>query len=391
MEKRIISVFFVWRLILTLVVVAAVSLVPTTPTSRQFFPEALWQRGLPQWVWAWANFDGVHYVSIARNGYFFNQQPFFPLYPFVINLVNELLGFHRFLNGQIVSGQIVSAAAFILSLFIITKLVARDARSSLIPWVTGAMVFFPTAYSYTAVYNDSLFLFFACLTIFWARERRWRLAGVAGALATLTRLNGLALFFLILAEYAQVDWYVASWVSEARCAFSWERLCRSGILWFLAIPGVFLGYLFYVQRWFGSWQWVFTSMHTWGQDKLTFPLQVFWRYFKILLTDRSFSFTYWVAAMELGFVLFYLGLLLWSLKKIRVSYWIFFAVSILVPMLTGTFQGMPRYGLHLYPMYLVLGLVLARLPRLVSVGLLALGAVGQVVLLALFSRGWFVS
>lgn len=385
MEKRIVSAFFIWRLFLTLVVIAATFLIPTT---GQFFPEVLWRRGLPQWVWAWANFDGVHYISIARSGYFFNQQPFFPLYPFAIQLANELVGFHRFLNGQIIAGQVVSSTAFILSLLLIVKLLKTDQKETLIPWIFTAIFLFPTAFFYTAVYNDALYLLFATLTILWVRQRRWILASAAGALATLTRLNGLALIFLILVEYVSVGWNLRRWREKIGEFFSWKTLTKSGVF---LIPAAFFSYLFYVQRFFDTWRWVFTSMSVWQQDRVTFPLRVVWRYLKILFLDRSFSFMWWIALLEFGFVMLYGLLLVYGWKKIRVSYWIFFALSILIPMLTGTFQGMPRYGLHLYPMFLVLGMVLSRLPRPLAWSWYLVSFISQVVLLALFSRGYFVS
>lgn len=385
MEKAIVTWFLVWRLLLIFVVIVAALFVPTT---GKFFPELLWQRGLPPWVWAWANFDGVHYVSIAKSGYFFNQQPFFPLYPFAIQLVNELVGFHRFPNGYIISAQVVSSAAFIISLFLVVKLLKEEKSEGLTRWVLGTIFLFPTAFFYTAAYNDALFLLFSCLTILWCRQRQFLLAGVAGALATLTRLNGLALIFLVLAEYVGLGWTWRDWGAKLRRIVSWEALHASGVLF---IPAAFLSYLFYIQKQFDTWRWIFTSMSVWQQDKLTFPVQVFWRYLKILFLDRSLSFTYWIAVMEFGFVLFYLFLLLYGIKKIRFSFWIFCAVSLLMPMLTGTFQGMPRYILHLSPMFFILGILLSRLPRSISYSMLILFGIGQIILLSLFSRGWFIA
>jgi hypothetical membrane protein len=68
---------------------------------------------------------------------------------------------------------------------------------------------------------------------------------------------------------------------------------------------------------------------------------------------------YWVAVVEFLAVIFSVFLLLWSWRKIRSLYWVFFAVSLLIPALTGTFQGMPRYALHLYPFFLELDPILA--------------------------------
>lgn len=384
MERKIVSAFVIWRLFLILVVLVAAALIPT---NGHFFPELLWRKGWPSWVWVWANFDGVHYISIARSGYFFNQQPFFPFYPFAIKIATELVGFHRFVNGQIIAGQVVSGAAFLLSLFVVVKLLTIDGKAKLASWILTAMFLYPTAFFYTAVYNDALFLFLATLSIYWMRQRRWILASAAGALATLTRLNGLALIFLILVEYVGVGWTFREWREKIGEFFSWKTLTKSGVF---LIPAAFFSYLFYVQRFFDTWRWVFTSMSVWHQDRLVFPPQVVWRYLKILFLDRSFSFTWWIALLEFGFVMLYGLLLVYGWKKIRVSYWIFFALSILIPMLTGTFQGMPRYGLHIYPLFLVLGMWLQTSKKW-SIVFFAVSAILQIMLLALFSRGYFVS
>ncbi len=384
MEKRIVKVFFFWRLYLMLIVALASLVLPAT---GEFTPYPIMRRGLPYWVWAWANFDGVHYVTIAQSGYFFNLQPFFPLYPFAIRLTNELMGFYRLLNGYIISGQIVSSAAFLVSLFLIVQLIKIEKRADVTNWVLAAMFVFPTSFFYTAVYNDALFLFFASLTILWGRQRRWVLASAAGALATLTRLNGLALVFFILIEYGGLGWRIREWGGALKRLFSWKTIPGSGIL---LIPAAFFGYLLYVQQFFTTYRWVFTSMRIWGQDRLTFPLQVVWRYLKIFYFTRPNTLIFWIAVSEFAFVLFHVTLLIYSWKKIRFSYWVFFAVSLLIPTLTGTFQGMPRYGLHLYPMFLVLGMWLKKHP-VGRIGFFLISAGLQIIFLALFSRGWFVS
>src|SRR5688572_29034439 len=41
--------------------------------------------GFPSWVWGFGNFDGVHYLSIAQNGYqALGSQAFFPLFPIIV-------------------------------------------------------------------------------------------------------------------------------------------------------------------------------------------------------------------------------------------------------------------------------------------------------------------
>ncbi len=327
---------------------------------------------LPYLVSIWGNFDGFFYLAIAREGYLSGMQPFFPLYPFLIRLVTL-----RFGLPYVLSAQIISLAAIVGALL----LLAYDGKRRLFPLMVAVVLTFPTSYSYGAAYNDALFFFLATLTLYLGRTRRFGWAGIAGAAATLTRLNGLALLPFLLVEYALTP------------GDSWGlKTIRKSRIWAaLLIPLAFLGYAAWINDHFGSWQTLFSAMTVWGQDKVTLPLQVVWRYIKIILFHPMTKLTYWVAVVELGSVGLYLWAMLWSLGKIRISYWVFFAVSILIPSLTGTFQGMPRYGLHLYPLFLVLAMVLSRGSPLTKTIYFTIMTILLAFCVVLFTRGEFIA
>ncbi|MBI5620878.1 hypothetical protein HY949_03805 [Candidatus Gottesmanbacteria bacterium] len=348
---------------------------------------------LPYWMTAWGNFDAFYYLGIAKRGYFVSELPFFPLYPFFIALLTQLIKPLPYLA----SGLIIAHVAFFAGLVVSAKLLAVDGKRVLLPLFLVALVLFPTSYSYGAAYNDSVFFLFATLTIYWSRTDRWWLAGLFGALATLTRFNGLALFPYLIIELAtsSTKATLATWKFNALFQSLTTHILNGRrdprIHSILLIPAAFAGYLFYIQNVFGSWTKLFAAMNTWGQDRIILPIQVFWRYGKIMLFTPLTQLVWWVALMELISVLFYSALLVWSFRKIRMSYWIFFAFSILIPSLTGTFQGMPRYGLHLYPLFLVLAMVLHKrsligkfIYVLVMLALLLFCVI-------LFTRGYFIA
>ncbi|MCX6732101.1 MAG: hypothetical protein NTV98_01000 [Candidatus Roizmanbacteria bacterium] len=58
-----------------------------------FFPykEILIDYHLPSWISAFASFDGVHYLLIARQGYSQWEQAFFPLYPLFIRILTFII------------------------------------------------------------------------------------------------------------------------------------------------------------------------------------------------------------------------------------------------------------------------------------------------------------
>jgi Gpi18-like mannosyltransferase len=248
------------------------------------------------------------------------------------------------------------------------------------------MVFlFPTSFFLGSVYNDSLFLLLASLTLLFARNKRWVIASIFGGLATLARLNGLALLPFICVEY------LTQFYKDGKVMWDVRAMIKDKIYAFCLIPMSFFGYLYYINSTYGSWTLVFTSMKAWNQDKITFPLQVFWRYFKIIVLHPTFKLNYWIAALEVSAVFLFIGLLIYSFKKIRFSYWVFFAVSILIPSLTGTFQGMPRYGLHLYPFFLSLTLFFEKKDNRLLFGYFTICILLELILVALFTRGYFVA
>ena len=104
----------------------------------------------------WANFDGVHYLSIAKSGYFQYEQAFFPLYPLLIRFLAPLFG-----GNFVISGFIISNLSLLFSLFIFWKLIGLDElklNSEKRKWVLIFFLFFPTAFFFGSLYTESLFL-----------------------------------------------------------------------------------------------------------------------------------------------------------------------------------------------------------------------------------------
>ncbi len=366
------------------------------PFNNNFTPyrnSEVFDKNIPYSLTVFANFDGIHYIQIAQRGYQLLEQPFFPLYPIFIRLT--ALIFHL---PFIISAQVVSCLSFLLALLVMGKLLTIDRKKHLWTIMLAAIFLFPTSFFYTASYNDALFLLFSCLTIYCARKKIWFWSGILAALATLTRLNGLALVFLIIFEYVFAEekdglagFKVGNLRERLRKSFSVSEIIRSKIYMAFLPVIAFFSYLVYVQKTFKDWRLVFSTMKIWGQEKITLPLQVFWRYIKIIFLHPTFQLNYWVAVLELAVVLFYIFLIIYSFKKIRLSYWVFIVVSLLIPSFTGTFQGMPRYGLHLYPLFLAWALFLSGTGRILRVIYLLISLLLLFFCLTLFTRGYFVA
>ena len=387
---RIYGLWRIWLIVATLMVAQFVPL-RIGYLARDFFGQVL-----PNWVWPWGNMDGAVFMLIAHQGYQASELPFFPLFPLSIRLMVDLTK-----TPYVVAGMLVSFLAFAGAMYWLWQLLKLDKRETLFGLIFLLMILYPTGHYYTAVYNDALFLFFSLGTLYFGRQHRYLPASLLGGLAALTRLNGLALSVYLGAEYliqvrpqlAQLkSWKeIGSLVPNFLSALDPRLWLRKRIFWALLIPAAFLGYLAWIHWQFGDWHLFFEGVEVWHRNKLTFPLQTFWRYAKMMVTVPPMSMVFGVAFAELAFSVGYAVVLLWSWNKIRFSYWLFMAVSLLIPTLTGTLQGMPRYGLHLYPLFLSLTLWLEHKPHWVKMLWLGLSLCLQLVYLAAYTRGYFVA
>jgi hypothetical protein len=385
MKRKIVVALIFWKFFIIYFVNLALTFIPIGDFFT--FPDIRFRMRNPYLIWVFANFDGQHYLEIARRGYQQFEQPFFPLYPLLINILAKLLG------RYVISGLIISHLSLFIALVIAMKLIQLDDHSELKVTLLAVILTFPTSFYYGTAYNDSLFFVFAMLTLWYGRNRSFLKASIFGGLATLTRLNGLALFFYLLIEFYDQNnaWTTFKTVKNYLSFFSVRKLQKRLLALFI-IPLSFVGYLAYVQISQESFSKVFTSMKVWHQDKITFPLQVVWRYMKIILFHfKPHELTYYIALSEFFFVALYCAALWWSWKKIRLSYWVFFALSILIPSLKGTFQGMPRYGLHLYPFFLCMALYLNRCTKTVKMVYFVIAATVLFVFVMFYTRGYFIA
>jgi hypothetical protein len=149
---------------------------------------------------AWDHWDAAFYAHIAQYGYQntngFHDPAFFPLFPLLIKVVALLFGNHAFP----LAAMLVSNLALFGSLYMLYQ-IATDELGEEVGWRTIVyLCLFPTAFFFFAGYNESLFLFFSCSTLFALRHQKWVLAGILGCLAALTRSAGALLVLPYLYE-----------------------------------------------------------------------------------------------------------------------------------------------------------------------------------------------
>jgi Gpi18-like mannosyltransferase len=233
-----------------------------------------------------------------------------------------------------------------LALYFFYKLIILDWKEKIAKRSILYLLFFPTAFFFSMFYTESLFLFLILASFFFARSKKWLLAGIFGGLATVTRLTGIFLLPAFLTELKQQK------KSKGHRPFIIDH-------WSLCL--IPLALLFYRHLLPLDRQ---NLLEFLPENKVILLYQVFWRYFKMLWTVQKNSLTYFVVVLEfLTGAGFLAALIISYLKKIRLSYLIFAGLAYIVPTLVGNFSSLPRYVLVCFPCFISMALIKNRVCR----------------------------
>ncbi len=112
-----------------------------------------------------------------------------------------------FKNNLVITGIIISLVCYAGCVWLLYRLVRDDFDEEVASRAVVFLAIGPLSFFLQAVYTESLFLLFSLGCFVFAREGRWRLAGLAGLLATLTRSTGVLLLVpMAYYYYQQRDW-----------------------------------------------------------------------------------------------------------------------------------------------------------------------------------------
>lgn len=150
-------------------------------------------------LYTWNHWDATRFTTIASQGYVTPEYAaFFPLFPALARITSQLL--HR---DMLEAGMLVSNLAFLGTLIVFYRFAEMEFDRETAKRTVLYLSVFPTAFFFFAAYNESLFLFFMLLSFYAMRRSSWWLAGLFGALATLTRSIGVFLIVIFVCEFAR--------------------------------------------------------------------------------------------------------------------------------------------------------------------------------------------
>lgn len=382
-----------WPFVFAVFAISRLMFLGTGTLAQVFLPEAepagspLQPAGFLNY---WAHWDGAWYAQIATEGYGAGapaSTAFFPLYPMLVRLGTALGG------GPAVWGVLISLFATLFTLYFLYGIAERLYNTDVARASTLALAFFPTAFFLNAVYTEALFMMLTSGSV-WAlyTRRDLLLAGLFGALAAATRNLGLLLLIPLF-----VEWY------KSRREFG-----NSGLAGIFLVPVGILAYGIFLAGRFGDpmisarqqeeyWGRTFvnpvvTLQQAWqsGVDGASYflnPGVLFLSSSSVPSLEASNTvnlifFALLLVLLGVGFVVLPPGLFLYS--------FFIMLLPILTPSPLFPLMSLPRFMVGVFPLFLVLGYLLARNRTALAVWLVA-SAGGGIALTALFTTWRWVA
>ncbi len=355
------------------------------------------------------HWDGLWYALIATEGYGGTTETaraaFWPLYPWLMSLGQQMTGW-----PVEVVGYVISNLAFAGALILLYRLVRLDFDLQVARRALWALALFPTALFFTAVYTESLFLMLVVGALLAARQGHWLAAGLVGALAALTRSYGvlLGLPFLVLL-YQQFRYDLRRWFPAV--IFAALPILGPAIFgWHLdQVQGNWRAFIDVQTQWnrYGAMPWetmrcAVETCHRFSSGTGEITDGADWRWAQQLAANPgldtlgSNAFRLAVAdsdTLELVMTVLFLALAVIGLRALPLYQSAYLVPGLLIPLFQPSevhaLMSMPRFGLTLFPLFIVIALLLRY--RWLAIPAVIISVILLVALTAQFSLWYWVS
>jgi hypothetical protein len=283
---------------------------------------------------SFARWDAVWYWRIARGGYAIdgvqNNVAFLPGFPLLAR-VGAVFTDNLWSAGLWVSNLSLLAAVFFVYGIARRYFDESDARRSAL-----LVLVFPTSLFFSAFYSEGLFLLTVASTLYFYERDQLLAASLCGCAAAFTRSTGVLLFpALLLGVLHRGDYHL--------------RKLSPRALYLLLIPAG-TGLVAYMQyRAVGDPLAFVHAQTAWGRSS-TWPLSTLTR--EALAIGRQPDGVQ--AAFDCAAAFGMFAVVAGSLHTLDLAHSVFAALSVLVPLSSGSVLSMERFAACVVPMYLVL-------------------------------------
>ncbi|MDO8571391.1 MAG: hypothetical protein Q7R79_01815 [bacterium] len=362
--KNLISItlfFIVWVCMLQLVAYTAtnrITLVPDQSYDGLKYDEKLLKEGSWPANW-WQRFDANWYLSIASKGYFYSENTqsnvvFFPLYPLLIRIFSPYTG------SQALAGVLISLISTLFACVLLYKLAKLEWNEKMGMRSVFLLLLFPVSFYLVSIYTEALFLALSLASFYYARTKRWFLAILFGIALTATRITGLALLPALLLELIRQRKQMGGAVFALR-----------GVGLFF-IPLGFAAFAFAMSIQFGDASLIFKVQSAWQRNfdpsyqSVIASLQQYVSEFSLVASPTNPQPLFTRLVDVSFFALFVIAVII-TWFKMPTPYALFATLLLLIPLMSGRLQSIPRYMLSAFPVFFSLALLTKKqLPAMIT-------------------------
>lgn len=345
------------------------------PALRMSFPNALWLM--------WHHFDSGFYLQIVKYGYapasslhHQDNWVFYPLYPLLMNGLGRLLSGNiaTYSNATVlIAGVLISNLAGVGMITYLYLLVRWEFNARIAARSVLYLVLFPTAFFFSAIFTESLLLGLCIACIYYTRRHSWWLAGLCGSLAALTRLQGITLVIPLAWEYLRV---LSARYAPLPAEMPTLRLERAKIVlscslrglllaarepknWLHAlalalIPCGLLAFMVYGQLHINDF---FATFHAsaWGWRRhIAAPWTLLIYSLRHPVLGQPLNWNFWV--LNITTALAGIVVIVWSWRRLPMTYTLYTAVMVLLPLSSSLLNSYGRYALLVFPAFILLAI-----------------------------------
>lgn len=306
-----------------------------------------------------ARWDSKFYIDIAENGYEYvigqvSNVAFFPLYPLLVSMINSII------NNLVLSGILVSHISFLIALIYLYRLTLLICEDSAIAQRTIFYIaLFPTAFFFSAVYTESLFLLVSVAAVYHAKKQEWGFAAIFVMLSSVTRITGLLMFGVVGLEWMQSHHWT---IRRSFSASAWQHLW-AGIKkdWFnltliLLAPLGLLSHIAFLQNQFQD-PFAFWTVQQAFNRTSEGVIAILVRDFGPVLSQNFLQGEiWWNVTLDTAAFLAALISAPFVYRRFGEGFTLYILLSILIPISSGT-GSMIRYILVLFPIFMLLAIL----------------------------------
>jgi len=283
----------------------------------------------------WAQWDGEAYLTIAEKGYVTladgrSLYNFLPLYPFAIRLA----GF--FVQDLALAAVILSNLFSFIAAYYLFRLTEYEFGKSIARKAVVLLLFFPTAFFFSAVYTESMFLAFATASFYYARKGEWTKACILSWFLPFIRIVGLLFWIVLVVERLSQKKRLG--ITKGDLVLS---IAITGVVVFFAFSYFTTGSVFGYANQQNLWTRSISSPHV----ALANALELILFRGPILV-----AYSIW----NLSVLTFFVLTLYYAFRHMTKSYGMYMFLMMTLPLLSSTLEGFSRFILICFPSFMIL-------------------------------------